>query len=151
MRSKVTYKHMEPAETNASFWTNWGNCSVLPWNSGKTPDVFSFFLLTGWLTDCLNVIFPAGEKAKVDLMTVSAPGPAGRSSLSFFFQDDAELERPHCQMSTSTPDTALLFTSADQVDCHWGESFRVILRDNHSNQVVNTSNKTTIKLSDGER
>ena len=31
---------MEPAETNASFWTNWGNCSVLPWNPGKTRDVF---------------------------------------------------------------------------------------------------------------
>ena len=77
-------------------------------------------------------------------MTVSAPG--GRQGLSFFFQDSSE-----CQMSTSTPDTTVLLDTADQVDDHWGEFSLVISPDNHYNQLVNTWNKTTIKLSDGER
>ena len=74
-------------------------------------------------------------------MTVSAPG--GPQSLPFFFQEGFECE----VMSTSTPDTALLLaSSADQVDYHWGEFFRVIWGDNHDNHLVNTSNNTTIKL-----
>ena len=108
------------------------------------------------MTDRLNVLFSAGE-AKVDLMTVSAPGPAGtagRHSLSFFFRGEAERE-VMCQMSTSTPDTALLLASPDQVDYHWGE-FSVLSSSLSSSGIiiiimVNTSNKATIKLFDGER
>ena len=93
-------------------------------------------------------------------MTVSAPGPAGtagRHSLSFFFRGEAEREEREvmCQMSTSTPDTALLLASPDQVDYHWGE-FSVLSSSLSSSGIiiiimVNTSNKATIKLFDGER
>ena len=86
-------------------------------------------------------------------MTVSAPG--GRQTRSLFFEDDVECgvmsTVMSSVMSTSTPDTALLLASPNQVGCHWGEFFRVIWGDNHDKHMVNTSNNTTINLSDGQR
>ena len=86
-------------QANVSFWSHWGNCSDLPWKSGKNSDNNLITTSHYKAPQCL----PSVTGRDVDVMTVSAPG--GPQPLS--------LPSPPCQMSSSTPDAAILLATTE--------------------------------------